>query len=43
MAGERATVRADIVVSYKLPDGGEEEVETREGVEVRLGKRGVFR
>ena len=37
VAGERATVRADIVGYYRTLDGEEKELERREGVEVKLG------
>ena len=35
-------VRADIVISSTMPDGGEEVVEKREGIEIRLGKSNVL-
>lgn len=38
VAGERATVVADIVSSYRTGDGAEKELERRDGVEIKLGK-----
>ena len=38
IAGERATVRADIVISYSIAEGHWEELERREGVAMTLGK-----